>query len=222
MKHESSRKIKSVGLGLSLAFGSMALSACSNNSAQSNTLRADKYVPEKCVKIFPNNLSFSKDIYQDEYDQIATIDKQISQSVCNVANVISKDTYRLINHHGKHIKFDVVNDGSTIDIMMTDSKTGTYTDTEYWVTKNGQPKFNHIQGLMVGASKKGHEGAINIDLIPNTKGTDWVIGSIGDYPDAKLPKFDSSGIIENPTVDQMKLNQLAAYVLSVEMISHNQ
>ena len=222
MKYESSRRMKSVGLGLSLAFGSMALSACSNNSGQSNTLRADNYAPEKCVKIFPNNLSFSKDIYQDEYDQILAIDKQISESVCNVANVVSKDTFNLINHHGKNIKFDVVNDGSTIDIMMTDSKTGTYTDTEYWVTKDGQPKFNHIEGLMIGRSQNGHEGAISIDLKPNSKGTDWNISSLGNYPDAKLPRFDSAKIVENPSVDQMKLNQLAAYVLSVEMISHNQ
>jgi hypothetical protein len=222
MKHESSRKFGSIGLGLSLFFGSLALSSCINNSEQAVVLRADKYSPEKCTNIYPNNLSFSKTIDQDVYDQIQNIDKQISESVCRVANAISKDTYRLINHHNKNIQFSTSSDGSTIDIMMTDSKTGTYTDLEYWVTKNGQPKFNHIQGLMVGASKKGHEGAINIDLIPNTKGTDWVIGSIGDYPDAKLPKFESSGIIENPTVDQMKLNQLAAYVLSVEMISHNQ
>ena len=221
MRHESSRKKVSIGLGLSLLFGSVALSGCSNNSLNSNGLRADKYSPEKCTKIFPNNLSFTKSIDQDVYDQIQSLDKQISESVCNVANVISKDTYKLINNHNKHVTFNTFSDGSTIDIMISDSKTGAYTDAEYWVTKNGQPKFNHIQGLMVGNSKQGKEGAISIDLMPNTKGMDWTISSIGTYADAELPKFDSSAIIQDPTVDSIKSNQIAAFILAVEMISHN-
>jgi hypothetical protein len=221
MNYESSHKLTSIGLGLSLAFGSLTLSACNLSNEQETILKANRYVPEKCSKIYPNNLVFTQNTDQAIYDEVSAIDKQISESVCNVANMVSKDTYKLINHHNKNVKFDVSSDGSTIDIMMTDSSTGAYTDTEYWVTKDGQPKFNHIQGLMIGNSKNGKEGAINIDLLPNSKGTDWTISSIGNYANAKLPKYDSSDVLVNPTIDQMKLNQLSAYILSVEMITHN-